>query len=162
MNKYYIGENVKNIKSKFFIFLLILCILFTVTCVSAQNNQTEMLSDDAGYHSFNDLNRSISESKGVLNLVYDYRYGDNDTSIIVNKDEDFTINGNGHTIENFNSQKQIFINNLTFKNCVNTSIVSFSSITFNNVKFINCTSADSAPFIQCLFNNVVFINCTFK
>lgn len=62
-------------KSRCFGFMLILCILFTITCVSPiDDNQTEIISDDETCGSFEELNQSISESDVELNLTKDYKY----------------------------------------------------------------------------------------
>lgn len=133
-------------KSKLLIVLIILSVLFTLTSVSAADNQSEMISDDAEYHPFSELNQIISESTGELNLEHDYAC--DNSSIRIIKENEFVINGNGHIIEGavnsrpfvFNSKDVVTINNLTFQNFVNSSLRIRSPVIFNNVSFINCTS----------------------
>ena len=84
-------------KSKLLIVLIILSVLFTLTSVSAADNQSEMISDDAEYHPFSELNQIISESTGELNLEHDYAC--DNSSIRIIKENEFVINGNGHIIE---------------------------------------------------------------
>lgn len=163
-------------KSKLLISLIILCVLFSLTTVSAADNQTEMLSESGDYHSFSELNQSISESNVEINLEHDYKY---DCGVInVSKENKFTINGNNHVIEGlngrcfiFDSKDVIVINNLTFQNCINASLMSISPVIFNNVKFINCTSSkdnfiegqETIQFDGCFFQNIKanfgFISC---
>lgn len=147
-----------NLKSKFLIFMLILCILSAISCVSAaDDNLTETLSDDMQYHSFTELNESISQSDAELNLAYDYKY-DNESgcAIHINKESEFTLNGNGHAIDGIDekevlsvhSSQNVIINNLTFRNCVGTIFPFSSSVVFNDVKFINCSGCENDPFLN--------------
>lgn len=158
-----------NFKSKFIIFLLILCIFSTLTCVSANDNQTEVLADNPDYHSFSDLNQSISESEDELELKYDYQY--DDFKIFLNKSNEFTINGNNHEINGItgnssfliNSGDIVTINNLTFRNCTNALLMLKSSVVFNNVKFIDCSGEKAfKSFIYSSNGNLTFNNCVFN
>lgn len=171
-------------KSKLLICLIILCI-FSISTVSAADNQTELISDSSDtslsvsnqnfvisvstdYHSFSELNQSISQSSVELNLEHDYKY---DGGVInVSKENKFTINGNSHIIDGLNGNPLIFdskdiivINNLTFQNAVNASLSVKSPVIFNNVTFINITNykyestimgQDSIQFDECFFENV--------
>lgn len=124
------------------------------------------------YHSFKELNESISKSAGELNLTHDYKYDNNGECFIdINKDVEFTLNGNGHVIEGidtgdvlfFRSSQKIIINNLTFRNCINTTFNCYSLIVFNDVNFINCSGVDDAVFLN-FFNggNTTFNRCVFE
>ena len=132
-------------KSKLRICLIILCVLFSLTAVSASDNQSEVISDSPDYHPFSELNQLISESEGEITLEYDYQCDGN--IINIRKYEEFTINGNDHTIYGlddtpfiFQSKDTVIVNNLTFQNSVNAAIEVKSPVIFNNVRFINCTA----------------------
>ena len=147
--------------------LITICVLFTVVGVSAEDNQTEIISQTHDYHSFTELNQSISQSTGELNLEYDYKY--DNVKIIINKSEKFTINGNNHVLDGitgfdpliFNSSDVVIINNLTFQNCINATITIESPVIFNNVKFINSSSSLFGGFIIAK-NEIYFNNCIFQ
>ena len=158
-----------NTKSKFFIVVVILYAFLAISCVSANDNQTEMIAD-GNYHSFEELNQIISESNGELNLTQDYNYDDG--TIRIEKDNEFIINGNGHTIEGidnsddafiFDSEDTIIINNLTFKDCINTRLKVMSSVVFNDVTFANCSCYDDGAFFDVIYSKeVIFNNCIFQ
>lgn len=158
-------------RSRYFVFALALCILFMMASVSAGDNQTEILSGDIDYHSFKELNETISQSREELNLTYDYKYDNvSGCPMIISKNCEFTLNGNDHIIEGIDtmdiftvqSSQNVIINNLTFKNCVKTVFSVNSPVVFNNVMFINCSSDDGSVFLnlnqgtQVSFNNCVF------
>ncbi|WP_458404218.1 lectin like domain-containing protein, partial [Methanobrevibacter sp.] len=153
-------------KNKLIIFLILICFLFAISSVSA-GNETAELSDEGDYGSFYELNKSISESVGELNLEKDYRFNGGDIS--VNKSGLFTINGNNHVIQSVNKsssfyvESEIVINDLTIKN--NMTLLIFTnetSFTLNNVKFVDCYfrgDVMSAQGSKGVLNNVEFINC---
>lgn len=159
--------------NKKLVLFFIVCALFTISSVSAIDNQTSIIGE-SDYHTFSELNQSIADSGDKLDLEYNYKY--DNTSININKNVEFTINGNNHIIEgikdenafNINSTKTVTINNLIFKNCINTTITINSPVIFNNVQFINCTGFDTEFAQQTQGNhfikateNVTFNNCTF-
>lgn len=153
-------------KSKLLICLIILCVLFSLTAVSASENQSEVISCSPDYHPFSELNQLISESDGEISLEHDYQCDGN--RIEINKDKDFIINGNNHTINGlddtpfvFHSKGNILVNNLTFQISINATIDVMSEVIFNNVKFINCTTQKSVDFIQC-YSLTKFDGCLFK
>ena len=170
-------------KSKLLICLIILCVLFSLTTVSANDNQTEALSnsidasaielsqdkvisDSADYHPLSELNQLISENKDEITLEYDYKY--DGTVIKLNKENKFTINGNNHIIDGigdkffmFYSKDVTVINNLTFQNGLDTTFDIASPVIFNNVNFINCTNEMPVPFIN-LNSSTQFDGCFFK
>lgn len=101
-------------KSKLLLCLIILFVLFSLTAVSAADNQSlalsdspdtsaielsqdEVLSDSEGYHPLSELNQIIAESEGEVTLEYDYKYDGN--AIRISKENNFTINGNNHIID---------------------------------------------------------------
>ena len=134
-------------KSKSLICLIILCVLFSLTAVSASDNQSEVISDSQDYHTFSELNQLISESEGEITLEYDYKCDGN--GVVIEKDNEFTINGNNHVIDGLDdtdfiiqSKNTVTVNNLTFQNAVNATINTMSPVIFNNVKFINFTGQD--------------------
>ena len=162
-------------KSKSLICLIILCVLFSLTAVSASDNQSEVISDSQDYHSFSELNQLIAESEGDITLEYDYKCDGHE--IVIEKDKEFTINGNNHAIEGldetdfiFQSNNAITVNNLTFQNAQNATIYTMSPVIFNNVKFINNTGQDfiiayrDVKLDGCLIENnrgyETFIGCT--
>ena len=107
-----------NYKSKFFISLLVLSVLLSIACVSADGSHAEILSDDSGtvqmasdegiqespgggqYKSFNNLTQDINDADKVFDVNDNYKWaeGDLDDSITFYK-ENLTINGNGHIID---------------------------------------------------------------
>ena len=152
-------------KSKLLICLIILCVLFSLTAVSASENQSEVISGSPDYHSFSELNQLISESDGVISLEHDYQC--DGSEIEIGKDKDFIINGNNHTINGLDdtpfvfSKGNITVNNLIFQNSVNATIEVRSEVIFNNVKFINCTTQEYGALI--LGNAFIkFDGCFFK
>jgi hypothetical protein len=119
-----------NLKSNLFVLLIVLCVLFAITGVSAaDDNQTEMISDGEDYLPFSELSQNISASTGEINLEHDYKYDSGEIEIA--KEDKFVINGNGHKIEGVNdsrtlvieSSQLVEINNLTFQNCANTVMI---------------------------------------
>lgn len=153
-------------KSKLLICLIILFVLFSFTAVSASDNQSEVVHDSPDYHSFSELNQLISESEDEITLEYDYQCDGNEINI--DKDKEFTINGNNHIINGlddmpfaFFSKGNITVNNLTFQNGANSTIEVRSPVTFNNVKFINCTTHEyGALILGCAYTK--FDGCFFK
>ena len=157
-----------NFKSKLFIFLIILSVMLSVACVSAaDDNQTEILSGDSEYHSFDELNQSISESVNEVNLNYSYKYDEGEIEIY--KEGNFTINGNDHEIVgvcnskifDIESDGTVTINNLTFRDCLNSTFAVHSNAIFNNVKFVNCSAA-ALGFMSVANYNATFNNCIFQ
>ena len=148
-----------NLKNFILVFSLILCILFSISCVAAGDvNDTVIASDadDVEMASSNE-NQTIGEVSndfvasrddgtftalqekinkasdgGVIDLENDYSYNDgfkNPLGIYI--DKSLTINGNGHTID-AKSKSRIFT--LNYGNLVNGHKVTFKDITFKNAK----------------------------
>ena len=159
------------LKSKCFTFILILLVLFTITAISASDNQTEIQTDSGNYKSFEDLNKTLSEGGSVVNLENDYRSDVNSSiGITLDKNYTFTINGNNHIIENLNEnntltfvniQGSVIINNLTFKNCADSRMSFNGNATFNNVNFINCTRKDTDGLLD-FISAANFDHCNFQ
>lgn len=156
-------------KSKLLISLIIICILFSTACVSAADNHNETVLETADYHSFAELNQTISKSGPELNLEHDYKYEGGEVNITINRADKFTLNGNGHVLEgiadynavSFRSADVVTIKNLTFRNCRNSTISIESQVIFDNVKFINCSGPNIDSFITAN-NKTQFNNCIFE
>ncbi|MBR5953933.1 MAG: hypothetical protein IK021_00660, partial [Methanobrevibacter sp.] len=128
------------------IFLVFLALFISISAVSADGNFTALQSE-------------IDSSTDTMEITQDYVY-DNATDyehnggIVINK-SDFTINGNGYTIDGSNqarifniSGNNITINNLNFINGLSDKggaiyIDSGFSITTNNVTFKNNTATST-------------------
>lgn len=152
------------LKSKIYIFLVLMVFLFAIGSVCAEDNQTDIVMANEDTHSIEELNKKISNASSELNLECDYS-GDGEVEI----NKNFTLNGNGHEISssnkgvsfNFLECKAVSINNLTFKDKIN--ILTSSSdiaITFNNVNFIN--DCEFKMVIAADIQKALFNNCTFK
>lgn len=114
-------------KSKSMIFLIILCVLFSITAVQASDNQTQVISDLPDYHPFSELNQLISESEGEITLEHDDKCDGNQIYIkrIMNLlyDNNHTSDGlNENTPFIFQSKNTVTLNSLTFQNAVNATI----------------------------------------
>ena len=124
----------------------------------------EKLLSDGEYHSFEELNQTLSEAIGEVNLTCDYKYKNG--SIVIYGDENLTINGNNHIIEGvtdpnfFEFSSNVTVNNLTFLNCNGVSFLCQEDTTFNNVNFINC-SGGADGFISC-GSTTELNNCVFR
>ena len=128
---------------------------------SNEKNVDDLIGDGENYHTFTELNQSISESGDELYLTHDYRYDENldkDTFLneygmlrfSVDKGE-FVINGNNHVIDGAgigptfdfeNEEGNIVINDLTFKNFKKTALITYGKITLNNVNFTGCSEEE--------------------
>ncbi|WP_458454080.1 lectin like domain-containing protein [Methanobrevibacter sp.] len=154
-------------KSKFLIFLIIVCILFIIVGLFG-SSFSQVFTGSEDYHSFEELNQLISNSS-VIDLNHDYKY-DNET-LAIDKNETLIINGNDHIIEGLinydnyftlTSKGEVIINNLTFKNCKPSISLYELNVTFNNVNFIDCPSiSDGEIYAELMNSNVTFNNCTF-
>ena len=148
---------------KIIIFLALLVLFVSIGAVSAEEN-------------FTALQEEINSSTDSIEITQDYVY-DNTTDyeirsgIIINK-SDFSINGNGYTIDASNQARifnitgnNITINNLHFINGNSFkkdggAIYALGSITLNNVTFTNnYADAGGAIFsnVTLAINNATFI-----
>ena len=119
-------------------FLILVVLFFSISAVSAEGN-------------FTALQNEIDTSSDNIEITQDYVYDDTsdhslNNGILINR-SDFTINGNGHTIDGAN-QARIF------------NIIG-NNITLLNLKLINGNSGDGAAVLtNCplTIDNVSFIN----
>ncbi|WP_407454240.1 right-handed parallel beta-helix repeat-containing protein, partial [Methanobrevibacter sp.] len=144
-----------NLKSKWLVFILIICILFSITAVSASDNHTETTLNqdpisneklkvtDKSYDNFYEDIKSCTDSFDIEN---NYKYNENDNKMDLSFNQtNLVINGNNHIIDGSNQAKgfifvnenaNITINDLTFINCNQALLVS-GKLTLNNVNFTN-------------------------
>ena len=141
------------------ILLVLIFLLISISAVSAEGN-------------FTALQDEINLSTGSIDINQDYVY-DNGTDhelkkgIVLNKN-DFTINGNGHTIDASNQSrifdvqgKNITINNLVLINANGTNggaIYTIQTLTLNNVTFSNNYATNTGGAIG-LYGNAT-LNCS--
>ena len=147
--------------------LIVLIFLFiSISAVSAEGNFTALQDDIDSSTSSIDINQDY-----VYDNAIDYNLN---SGILINK-SDFTINGNGHTIDGSNQARIFDIsgNNITISNLIfingnidgnlGGALHSSGLITLNNVTFknnnANCGGAISASG-QCIINNAIFTNNT--
>ena len=151
-------------KLRNFVFVLIICIIFSITAVSAASeNQTDgelILNEqnDIGNNlnekqavttdkSYGDFYEDIKDSTDTFDMKSDYKYdeSDNNPHLTVNK-SNFVINGNNHVIDGSNFAKgfifinenvNVTINDLTIINCAKSIKTDRVNITLNNVNFTN-------------------------
>ncbi len=96
------------LKWKFLIVLAALLIIFSSTCVSAEDNQTELISETQNYHSFAELNQSITNSGSEFTFEHDYKYEGGEINITINKPGSFTMKGNNHMLDGVREYINIF------------------------------------------------------
>ena len=141
------------------ILLVLIFLLISISAVSAEGN-------------FTALQDEINLSTDSIDINQDYVY-DNGTDyelkkgIVLNKN-DFTINGNGHTIDASNQSrifdvqgKNITINNLVLINANGTNggaIYTIQTLTLNNVTFSNNYATNTGGAIG-LYGNAT-LNCS--
>ena len=134
-------------------------------------------------NSFAALAEDISKSGEVFNITHDYLFNEstdqyilsqkidnNITLTVIKVDKDkLVINGNNHVIDGAgkgamisfsNSEGEIVINNVTFKNFNKSVLLSDAKITLNNVNFTDCI-APKDTLISTSFANVTLNNCNF-
>ena len=144
------------------IFLILLVLFIPISAVSAEGNFTTLQDE---------IHTSTERIEINQNYIYDnstdYKLN---SGILVNK-SDFTINGNGHTIDASNQARifningnNITINNLIFINGYNNdtggAIFSNATITLNNVIFTNNRAENGgAIFTE---NTITINNATFN
>ena len=154
-------------KSKFLMGLIILCILFSITAVSASDNQTEVSLNqesisndyiDVNHGDFNEKLETATKSyddfyndiKNCTGLRFDiksnYKYDENDSKMLLEINQsNLVINGNNHIIDGSNKARGFNfiseISNITINNLTfincNQSIVISGKLTLNNVNFTN-------------------------
>ena len=179
------------IKSKYFVFILIICILFSVATVSANDNQTVVLNQDAisneGMGVNDDVNRieitnksyddfydDIKDCNDTFEIKNNYVYGesDNNKKLEFNR-SNLVINGNNHVIDGFKSARgfvfknikvNVTINDLTFTNCNLAIVIDSGNLTLNNVNFTGNLNLGSPTGIVSFENNgyLILNNCNFN
>ena len=155
------------IKSKFFVFILVICISLSITAVSASDNQTDFLNNDLNSNdqievndndlneklmqtnesSYDDFYEDIKDCGDSFNIKSNYKYNEsNHWQQLKFNQTNLVINGNNHVIDgsnkaygfNFtNDTANITINDLTFINCDQSIILSTGNLFLNNVNFTN-------------------------
>ena len=179
------------IKSKYFVFILIICILFSVATVSANDNQTVVLNQDAisneGMGVNDDVNRieitnksyddfydDIKDCNDTFEIKNNYVYGesDNNKKLEFNR-SNLVINGNNHVIDGFKSARgfvfknikvNVTINDLTFTNCNLVIVIDSGNLTLNNVNFTGNLNLGSPTGFVSFENNgyLILNNCNFN
>ena len=148
---------------KIIIFLLFIVLFLSISAVSAEGN-------------FTALKEEIDLSTDSIEITQDYVY-DNETDyelnrgIIINK-SNFTINGNGYTIDASNQARifliyanNITISNLNIINCnkpekIGGAIYSNGSLILNNITFTNNTAQMGGSIFS--EKKVKIVNSTFN
>lgn len=153
------------IKVKIIFTVLFVLVFLGLSCVSAEENQTDLAVDDFGQDpeiltvdnedsgSFTELKTKIAESGNELKLEKDYKYiGEADSEVIngieVEK-SDYVLDGQGHTIDGSEV----------------ATLFRFSgdNITVKNLRIINTYAEDSQSYSALYFqNDGVIDNCTFE
>ena len=165
--------------NKLFFVSLILCILFSISCVVASDvngtvmssdadeptiavdNENELIGDGNGVMESGDngnfialqLEISLAPEGSTINLSRDYYYNNEplfNNGILINKD--LTINGNGHTIDG-KSIARIFIINYG-------DVLKQYKVTLNNITFKNGNAKIYGGAIL-NFADLTVDNCTF-
>ena len=108
-------------------FLLIICILFSVSTVSASDNQTAVLNHDVisnddvelmeiANRAYDDFYDDIKDCTDTFEIKSNYVYCENDNKKQLEFNQsNLIINGNNHVIDGFKSAKGfIFKNNKSF------------------------------------------------
>ena len=137
-----------------------------------EDNALETTQDEiyaVGEATFTDLSNEIGNATLVLNLTRDYKFNnETDEAIgigICLSEDNFVIEGNGHTLD-ANNQARMFIinatnvtlNNLKFINANKTTgsaifVDSGCSLTTNNVTFVNNTAGSGVVFVSGTYNS---------
>uniref|UniRef100_UPI00388DAFA4 C1 family peptidase n=1 Tax=Methanobrevibacter sp. TaxID=66852 RepID=UPI00388DAFA4 len=147
---------------KYFIILLILSILLSITAVSANDNpnevntnqnlemnipNTDSLQETSEYKTYDDFYEDMKSCKGFFDIENNYKYDESDSKMDLSFNQtNLVINGNNHIIDGSNqAQGFTFIN----KN---------ASITINDLTFINCNQSISFASGNIILNNVNFTN----
>ena len=142
--------------------LLVLAILFiSISAVSAEGN-------------FTALQEEIDSSTDSIEITQDYVYDNStdyelDSGILINK-SDFTINGNGNTIDGSNQARifnitgtNITISNLIFINGFNSKMGG-AIFAYENVNIIDCVFENNTAInggAICLYMEGIILNCDF-
>ena len=173
-------------KSKYFAFILFICILFSMAAVSAGDNQADepeqdlILNDGTSIgeltetsKSYDDFYDDIKDCTDTFNIENNYVYSksDNNTELIFNQ-RNLVINGNNHVIDGSNkgygfaftepTGVNVTVNDLTFINCNGPFYAITGNITLNNVVFTNNFNSKGDGIVQIIDNaNLILNNCNF-
>ncbi len=162
-----------NLKSSLLIFLVILCVLFSTTCVFANENSTEILSYDGEsetglmtdnseiiqespddeYRSFSELKEDLDKSDSIFNVTYNYKFSESDPEGSINLyKETLVINGNGHVFDGGNLS-----HGLGFEQTGNGEEILPMNIIINDLTFKNFSDSAIAVYGgNIILNNVNF------
>ncbi|MDO5847937.1 MAG: Ig-like domain-containing protein [Methanobrevibacter sp.] len=139
---------------KVMVLLTILIFVFSVSAISAEDN------NDLNY---SDLQSSIDQSGDSIDLTSDYTRAEGEKWVTINKN--ITINGNDHTIDGngyyvFDIPKNtvVIFNNIKFINSLrpidNAGTVILNDCTFNdNNGAVNCYAGSTLEINNCIFTN---------
>ena len=165
------------LKSKLLISLIIVCVTFAVTGVSAENvtddslqldmdsnHDLKSVQDDGGnqdnlatgdhYKSFNDFYNDVGNCNGTLNLEDNYKYGESDNPLFITK-QNLVINGNGHIIDGNGYDYGI-----TFDNQDGGDTEGRRNVVINDLTLMNFNeTVFTIGHGKLTINNVTFINC---
>ncbi|WP_405268214.1 lectin like domain-containing protein [Methanobrevibacter sp.] len=153
-------------KSKYFVFVIVICILFSISTISASDNQSDvalsqnLISDEqidisndglneklaaATTKSYDGFYEDIKDYNGTFDMKYDYKYSesDNKPQLVFNQ-SNVVINGNNHIIDGSNEA-----HGFIFKN-------DNANITINDLTFVNCNQAIKTHSGKITLNNVNF------
>lgn len=138
-------------KSKYFMIIVVICILFSMTAVSADSvsNQTDVLESDVDLqsgtdlnrgdlgdgqseYSFRDLDHDIKNCSGTLNMEHDYVCSEELDSFKVFVNDSLVINGNGHCLDAANFDSMISIDADKTGVGGNNISVAINDVTFKN------------------------------
>ena len=148
-----------------------------------QNSENTIIREDNNKsiendeYSFKELYNEINKTDEVINLKHDYRFnkscdqnlsGKNMPNQLDVKKDKFTINGFNHVIDGAgagapitfnNTNGEIIINDLTFKNYNSTALSVVGNATLNNVCFTNCTQ--DMGLLTAFYGSLTLNNCSF-
>ena len=142
-------------------FLILLVLFISVSTVSAEDGN------------FTSLQTDIETSIGSIELTQNYVYENSTDSAVKNgiliNEDNFVVNGNGHTIDGSNQSRIFLINgsNVTLKNLnlingnneVGGAILSPKLVNIENVTFIGNTAEMGAAIAG---TNLTIISCNFS
>ena len=155
-------------ESKYFTIIIVICILFSISAISASDNQSDvalnhdlisdeqieicsdglnenlMVTTDKSYDDFYD---DMNDYNVTFDLEHDYKYSesDNESQLVFNQ-SNMVINGNNHVIDGSNEASGFVFNNDN------------ANITISDLTFINCNQAIRIHSGKITLNNVNFTN----
>ena len=179
------GENM-NFKYKCLILTIVICIMLSLTAVSAGDNHTDtnqgLAPDDFNEklmetqtESYNDFYEDIKNCTGTFDIQSNYKYVESDDAGYLEIDKgNFMIKGNNHVIDGSageqglvltNSDGNITICDLTFVNYSMSAIDSSGNLTLINVNFTSSGAENPMHYDGILVGHrdkhVTINNCNF-